>query len=635
MRPLRRCHHIATDAARKAPDAVAGDQQRAHVARDAASPRPARRRRTAAATHSARTRRRPPPRCASRSASGPARRKKNQAAPTISQTRPSSDVSWRRLDSAEAEARAPPPAVASNERAGAASRPRRRADAARRLAGDRQHPAERARQRLAQEQQHREHQHAQPQVALVVEREVAVDRVAVRRQVQQQQPAEAGREHEAGVADARAHGLRRRGCARPLRAAAHHGPCQQQQGRGAEPPARSRPARCRAPRPAAPARTRALSASGHGTRASQAASAHSASAAAMPNAGDHGRRLHSTQTKPSSIAPAHCQPAVASSARIASFLRAFDRDCRASPINAAVADSASVPPASHGGARARHDRQRAPGASAGGGGRPSSAAAISSSALAPRGRRTRPARARAPLGRADSSQRGAGKRHRTADACRFDEPVALGERLAFGFDRGHLVGHLAHVDTAVALARSQRGEPVFGGAHRRGERPRRCAVACASSSGRRVGSGCGVPPTVRPHRRSRTDMSARAASAAHAPGSTSSGRPWIANAVSAKRRSRPPAPSATRSNAGHSNAIAAITASSSSSAGTCAPRAARGACRSGVEPIAAVTMWDPEPRRRPRARSADQSGASEREARAYVTGGTRTRSPTRTGGGAS
>ena len=44
-----------------------------------------------------------PARRASRSASGPARRKKNQAAPTISQTRPSSDVSWRMFGQREAE----------------------------------------------------------------------------------------------------------------------------------------------------------------------------------------------------------------------------------------------------------------------------------------------------------------------------------------------------------------------------------------------------------------------------------------------------------------------------------------------------------------------------------------------------
>jgi len=37
------------------------------------------------------------PLVASRSVSGPARRKKNHAAPTMSQMRPSSDVNWRRL----------------------------------------------------------------------------------------------------------------------------------------------------------------------------------------------------------------------------------------------------------------------------------------------------------------------------------------------------------------------------------------------------------------------------------------------------------------------------------------------------------------------------------------------------------
>ena len=86
---------------------------------------------------------------------------------------------------------------------------------------------------------------------------------------------------------------------------------------------------------------------------------------------------------------------------------------------------------------------------------------------------------------------------------------------------------------------------------------------------------------------------------------------------------------------GHSNAMATTTANHSSSAGTCAPTAVRRGGRSGVEPIAVVMAGRSDGRRWPLARSAGQSGESSRDVRAVMTGGTRIRSPTRTGGGAS
>ena len=76
-------------------------------------------------------------------------------------------------------------------------------DAAAGLARNDQAPGQAVRQRPAQEQQDREHQHCEPQMPLVVERQVAVGRVAVGRQVEQQQPAQAGCQDQAGIADTR------------------------------------------------------------------------------------------------------------------------------------------------------------------------------------------------------------------------------------------------------------------------------------------------------------------------------------------------------------------------------------------------------------------------------------------------
>ena len=133
----------------------------------------------------------------------------------MSQTRPSSDVSWRRWARARPKAstrrgRRQDEHDGDAEAAVAAARP------AERLAADREQPGEAARQRAACEEQDREREHRQPEMTLVVEREVAVAGMAGEREVEQDQRAEAGREHEARVADARAHRLRdrRRPCAR-------------------------------------------------------------------------------------------------------------------------------------------------------------------------------------------------------------------------------------------------------------------------------------------------------------------------------------------------------------------------------------------------------------------------------------
>ena len=67
-----------------------------------------------------------------------------------------------------------------------------RADRARHAVQHGQAPAEHPSERLAQEHEHAEDQHAEPEMALVIEREIAVAGVAVGRQVEQQQPADAG-----------------------------------------------------------------------------------------------------------------------------------------------------------------------------------------------------------------------------------------------------------------------------------------------------------------------------------------------------------------------------------------------------------------------------------------------------------
>src|SRR5450755_4017999 len=90
--PLRQCHHIAADAATNAPDAYPEMRSgpMSWVMNMAAINTPATKNIGQAYLPND-----PPadPDCASRSVIGPARRKKNHAAPTINQTRPSSEVS--------------------------------------------------------------------------------------------------------------------------------------------------------------------------------------------------------------------------------------------------------------------------------------------------------------------------------------------------------------------------------------------------------------------------------------------------------------------------------------------------------------------------------------------------------------
>ena len=74
--------------------------------------------------------------------------------------------------------------------------------------------SEGTRQRLAQAQHDAEQQQPEPEVALVVEREVAVDGMAIGREFEQHDGAQAAQQHQAGEPGARAHALRWRACAR-------------------------------------------------------------------------------------------------------------------------------------------------------------------------------------------------------------------------------------------------------------------------------------------------------------------------------------------------------------------------------------------------------------------------------------
>src|SRR5207245_7856812 len=72
-------------------------------------------------------------------------------------------------------------------------------DAARGAIDNRQAPGNRTAQRLPYECGKHEDQHAEPQMTLVVQREIACAEVAVRGEVEQDQPTEAGEENKTGI----------------------------------------------------------------------------------------------------------------------------------------------------------------------------------------------------------------------------------------------------------------------------------------------------------------------------------------------------------------------------------------------------------------------------------------------------
>ena len=242
--------------------------------------------------------------------SGVPRRKKNHAAPTMSHRRPISDVScgdvrqqrrrWRRPAPASARGTAPPPPAAPSRRR-CCSRRRRRPTASSesaRPSGWRRNATTRQRQ------------HAEPEMPLVIEREIAIAGRSVRRQVEQQQPADAGREDQTGIAEARGDvlGSGRERPAQPRRAEEHD------DRRGAEQPEHEsgghrqrvgrfateheRVSRRERPRHAADPRRDRPDARARARRRRVAVSR---------------RRLSLSRSSPASIHAAHCQPAVRSS----------------------------------------------------------------------------------------------------------------------------------------------------------------------------------------------------------------------------------------------------------------------------------------------------------------------------------
>ena len=196
---------------------------------------------------------------------------------------------------------------------------------------DRKHPAQRPADGLAQKGGEREREHAEPQVPLVIERKIAIAEIAVRRQVEQQQPTESGRHHQSGISDPRRNRLRARWQTIPQPRG-----CGERNGRRGD---KTDDVRCgpieEAPAARAGSNPRSEP-SGHGTRPIHAASAHARSASAAPvNAKP--RRLDSlSSASPATIHPAHCHPAVRSSSRIASSFAACKRVSRASFMTAAA-----------------------------------------------------------------------------------------------------------------------------------------------------------------------------------------------------------------------------------------------------------------------------------------------------------
>ena len=187
--------------------AVAGDQQRPHVARH-----------DIAATRTPTTNAQRPGIAHEREPAGPRarqplgqRRAAQEEEPGGADDQPDPAELGRELahvGEGEAEGEHGQRRRGDDGEARASARPKRRA--ARRAASPtiESVQAKRARERRRTNSITDSDQHRQPEMALVIEREVAVAGVAVERQVEQQQPADAGREHEPGVADARAHRLR-------------------------------------------------------------------------------------------------------------------------------------------------------------------------------------------------------------------------------------------------------------------------------------------------------------------------------------------------------------------------------------------------------------------------------------------
>ena len=145
---------------------------------------------------------------AARRAASP-RRKKNHEAPTMSHTRPISDVSCGTFENSAPTA-ATKTVIATAAAAIVGRDPRRWRTRSASAPDSGQAPGERASQRAVAGTRPRSGQHSEPQMPLVIQREIAIAEMPVGRQVEQQQPAEARGHDQSGIPDARGDRLRHR-----------------------------------------------------------------------------------------------------------------------------------------------------------------------------------------------------------------------------------------------------------------------------------------------------------------------------------------------------------------------------------------------------------------------------------------
>ena len=278
-----------------------------------------------------------------------------------------------------------------------------------------------------------------------------------------------------------------------------------------------------------------------GTRPAHAPTAQAASATAAPRVGRAARRLQTTKTKPSPIAAAHCVPAECVSARIASFLRALTSEWRASASNAAVAASASAPPA-QGDARDDDGGRSASATTGAVTTRPSSAAPSRSTALA------RATSIDAAVAGSALEARGASAPSTQCAAQRSGSGPALSPSVSW--KRSRYGARSASMPATASPCSRRAPAPSFASllsarARSSAARSGRTnasvarAIACARSAGSALGSRVARRPAALPHSAVATCASANAPMLSHIAGSTGAGKPATAMPRSRKRWSRP------------------------------------------------------------------------------------------------
>ena len=181
-----------------------------------------------------------------------------------------------------------------------------------------QAPAEHSPQWLPQEDEHAHDQHAEPEMALVIEREIAIAEMPVGRQIEEQQPADAGHEHETRDSPLATPWPRVR-----LEGSFPASPTAGTRRRGAEQPQHERRRR-RGPPGAFPARARTRvrrpAAMEHG-RAKRRSPRWRAPARCRPPAGWIGGQAEPGQSRPTSSRPTASRPNAAGRASRRSWMR--------------------------------------------------------------------------------------------------------------------------------------------------------------------------------------------------------------------------------------------------------------------------------------------------------------------------